>query len=69
LFPWYERRTWRLQHEDSLVHQKVLFVSPKTELMLSDSLVAISGDLFYYQNSSKTTLELIHETGMTVPPI
>jgi hypothetical protein len=68
LFPWYERRTWRLMQERNQVHDNILFVRPKSPSMVLDSLYSPERGYHILENNEQTTIEVLRELGRTVRP-
>jgi hypothetical protein len=68
LFPWYERRTWRLAKERNTVRNNILFVRPKTSSPMIDSLHSPARGYHVLENNEVSTIDLLEGVGMTVRP-
>ncbi len=68
LFPWYERRTWRLKEEEQKVRSTVLFVAPLCDRDTFQTLPRPTADSYLLQGNREPSVALLRSLEYKVRP-
>lgn len=59
IFPWYERRTWRLMEETNRIHSNIMFFNPKHEMVSFATFENPAENIFILRNNNSATIDLL----------
>jgi hypothetical protein len=68
IFPWYERRTWRLKDEAKNTRESIMFVRPKSNVAAIDSFISPEPEIYILKSNEVKTIELLHTYNLPVRP-